>query len=216
MQPDNPASLMLAISLVDCRWQKYASTTPKIGNFHRLRTAPVLYQQNMDTVACNVTRRRKTGSDRKNSTDRSREQMWPANDGAGDDSEQRRVEGAGTEWARAIVPRSWAEEYRSAFVAIGAVLALGLILWHFDHKLSPEFGAGLDLDTIVIAIMTVLRVALGSIVESCLSQAAWIWASKSHQLCKKNVFRLEDFKLFDEASRGFLGSLALLWRMKGL
>ncbi|KAF4507618.1 hypothetical protein G6O67_004097 [Ophiocordyceps sinensis] len=55
-----------------------------------------------------------------------------------------------------------------------------------------------------------------SIVESCICQGAWIWVSKSHQARTRNRARLEDFKLFDEASRGFLGSLALLWRLKGL
>ncbi|PHH92485.1 hypothetical protein CDD83_7233 [Cordyceps sp. RAO-2017] len=69
---------------------------------------------------------------------------------------------------------------------------------------------------IVIAIMTLVRVALGSIVESCICQGAWIWVSKSHQIRTRNRARLEDFKLFDEASRGFLGSLSLLWRLKGL
>ncbi|PHH69719.1 hypothetical protein CDD80_6550 [Ophiocordyceps camponoti-rufipedis] len=69
---------------------------------------------------------------------------------------------------------------------------------------------------IVIAITTLIRVALGSIVESCICQGAWIWVSKSHQRRTNNIARLEDFKLFDEASRGFLSSVALLWRLKGM
>ncbi|OAA73444.1 arginase family protein [Cordyceps fumosorosea ARSEF 2679] len=69
---------------------------------------------------------------------------------------------------------------------------------------------------VVIALVTISRVAMGNIVEACISQCAWIWISKSHQRRTHTVARLEDFKLFDEASRGFLGSVALIWRMKGL
>lgn len=112
--------------------------------------------------------------------------------------------------------RWWADEYRCAALCMAGIVTLGLVLWHFDGKLAPRFEPGIELDMIVIAIMTLVRVTLGSIVESCICQGAWIWVSKSHQARKRNRARLEDFKLFDEASRGFLGSLALLWRLKGL
>ncbi|KJZ77566.1 hypothetical protein HIM_03290 [Hirsutella minnesotensis 3608] len=110
----------------------------------------------------------------------------------------------------------WADEYRCAVLCAIGIVALALVLWHFDGKLHPRLGPGIELDMIVIAIMTLVRVTLGSIVESCICQGAWIWVSKSHQARTRVRARLEDFKLFDEASRGFLGSLALLWRLKGL
>ncbi|EQK98038.1 arginase family protein [Ophiocordyceps sinensis CO18] len=146
-----------------------------------------------------------------------------AHDGAADDNEvdakanlghdgprprQRRLDSSSFRW--------WTDEYRCAALCIGGIVALALVLWHFDGKLAPHFEPGIELDMIVIAIMTLIRVTLGSIVESCICQGAWIWVSKSHQARTRNRARLEDFKLFDEASRGFLGSLALLWRLKGL
>lgn len=76
-------------------------------------------------------------------------------------------------------------------------------LVQFDDELEPNFG-GLALNTVIIAIMTVYRVALKAIVETALSQGAWIWVSASRQRRGKNTTpaRLEDFKMFDEASRG--------------
>ncbi|KAJ6443091.1 arginase family protein [Purpureocillium lavendulum] len=110
----------------------------------------------------------------------------------------------------------WSSEYRWAVACITGLVILSVILWHFDGKLSPDLGPVMQLDMVIIAIMTLVRVALGSIVESCICQGAWIWFSKSHQTRAQRHARLEDFKLFNEASRGLLGSLSLLWRLRGL
>ncbi|EGX91852.1 arginase family protein [Cordyceps militaris CM01] len=110
----------------------------------------------------------------------------------------------------------WADEYKSAVICGLSIAILSVVLWYYDGKLVPRLSPGLDLEMVVIALVTVARVAMGNVVEACLSQCAWIWIAKSHQRRTKTVARLEDFKLFDEASRGFLGSVALMWRMKGL
>ncbi|GJN70570.1 hypothetical protein PLICBS_004628 [Purpureocillium lilacinum] len=112
--------------------------------------------------------------------------------------------------------RWWTDEYRCAVACIAGIVTLSMVLWHFDGKPAPNIGPGLQLDMVVIAITTLVRIALGSIVESCLCQGAWIWFSKSHQARSRRRAKLEDFKLFDEASRGLLGSLSLLWRLRGL
>ncbi|KAI0545534.1 hypothetical protein F4679DRAFT_576071 [Xylaria curta] len=49
--------------------------------------------------------------------------------------------------------------------------------------------------------MSVYRLALKAIIETCVSQGAWIWVSGFRK--GKTEARLEDFKMFDEASRGF-------------
>ncbi|POR32856.1 Uncharacterized protein TPAR_06940 [Tolypocladium paradoxum] len=141
------------------------------------------------------------------------------NDGAADDddsAEQNNPEKRLATKRRYISSFTWwADEYRCAVLCMVGLAVLTLVLWHFDGKLAPDFGPGMELDMIVIAIMTLVRVTLGSIVEACICQGAWIWVSKSHQARTQNKARLEDFKVFDEASRGLLGSLALLWRLKG-
>ncbi len=49
---------------------------------------------------------------------------------------------------------------------------------------------------------TVVRVSMKGIVESSISQGAWIWVSSERQKRCKHHARLQDFRLFDEASRG--------------
>ncbi|KAJ3495125.1 hypothetical protein NLG97_g3611 [Lecanicillium saksenae] len=101
----------------------------------------------------------------------------------------------------------WADEYKSAIICGLSIIILSIVLWYFDGKLVPHLSPGLDLDMVVIALVTVCRVAMGNIVEACISQCAWIWIAKSHQLRTNTVARLEDFKLFDEASRGHLSCI---------
>ncbi|KAM3524069.1 hypothetical protein MY4038_007892 [Beauveria bassiana] len=117
-----------------------------------------------------------------------------------------------------VALQSWADEYKSAIICGLSIVILVIILWYYDGKLAPRLSpvGALDLDMVVIALVTVARVGVGNVVEACIAQGAWIWVAKTHQRRTNTVARLEDFKLFDEASRGFLGSAALIWRMKGL
>lgn len=88
------------------------------------------------------------------------------------------------------------------------------LLEHYDSRVVPELSWGLQLDTAIIALVTVVRVSLKAIVESSISQGAWIWVSEAAQMRSDHHARLDDFKLFDEASRGLWGSICLIWRMK--
>ncbi|KAI0596517.1 hypothetical protein F4775DRAFT_594201 [Biscogniauxia sp. FL1348] len=60
--------------------------------------------------------------------------------------------------------------------------------------------------------MSIFRLALKGVVETCVSQGAWIWVSGFRK--GRTEARLEDFKMFDEASRGLYGSMVLIWRLK--
>lgn len=79
--------------------------------------------------------------------------------------------------------------------------------------LEPEWNDSLKLSTIIIAVMSCFRLALKAVVQTCISQGAWIWVSGFRK--GKVEARLEDFKMFDEAATGLYGSLVLLWRLKG-
>jgi hypothetical protein len=109
----------------------------------------------------------------------------------------------------------WTEEYFYAFVCVAFATGLGLMLKYFDNSLVPQaLFWNVQFDTIVIALVTVVRVSLKAFVEAAISQGAWLWvAARSQRRCK-HVSRLKDFKLFDEASRGLKGSLILLWCLK--
>ncbi|KAI0421798.1 hypothetical protein F5X98DRAFT_370427 [Xylaria grammica] len=97
-------------------------------------------------------------------------------------------------------------------VCLAAAAALVVLLSTFNGRLEPSWGDNIQLGTVLIAIMSVYRLALKAIVEACVGQGAWIWVSGFRK--GKTEAKLEDFKMFDEASRGLYGALVLLWRMK--
>ncbi|KAI0384069.1 hypothetical protein F5Y04DRAFT_248906 [Hypomontagnella monticulosa] len=61
--------------------------------------------------------------------------------------------------------------------------------------------------------MSCFRIALRAIIQTCISQGAWIWVSAFRK--GRAEARLQDFKMFDDASTGLWGSLVLIWRMRG-
>lgn len=97
----------------------------------------------------------------------------------------------------------WDEEYRYALLCIIFAILLAMLLRRYDNELEPELPFGLNLDMVVVAMMTGVRVGLKAITEASISQGAWIWVSANYQRRLGNRHaRLEDFKRFDEASRG--------------
>ncbi|GKT65074.1 hypothetical protein ColTof4_07463 [Colletotrichum tofieldiae] len=97
----------------------------------------------------------------------------------------------------------WNDEYRLVAVCIVGAIALGIIFQKFDNKVVPQLKGDIDFDVIIVAMFTCVRVAISGIVESSISQAAWIWVSEARQRRTKDMrARLEDFKIYDEASRG--------------
>ena len=109
--------------------------------------------------------------------------------------------------------RWWQEEYCCALACIIGSTLLGLLLRRYDNQLVPDLPFG-NFDMAIVFMMTVVRVALKAIVEASISQGAWIWVSEARQRRGRSHARLEDFKLFDDASRGLWGSIALLWRLR--
>ncbi|KAF6811797.1 hypothetical protein CSOJ01_05525 [Colletotrichum sojae] len=124
------------------------------------------------------------------------------NDGAVDDDE----EGEGpprplpkSNWRSTY--RWWTDEYRLAAVCVAVAIALGIVFAKLDNQLVPQLGHDFDFDVIIVAMFTCVRVAMSGIVESCISQAAWIWVSEARQRRTNDMrARLEDFKIYDEAS----------------
>ncbi|CAI0653480.1 unnamed protein product [Colletotrichum noveboracense] len=109
----------------------------------------------------------------------------------------------------------WIDEYLLVVVCIIGAIALGIIFKRFDKDLVPVLPLGVDFDVIIVAMFTCVRVAMSGIVESCISQAAWIWVSDARQSRTHDMrARLEDFKIYDEASRGLWGSICLIWRLR--
>ncbi|KAK5663561.1 hypothetical protein OQA88_3992 [Cercophora sp. LCS_1] len=89
-----------------------------------------------------------------------------------------------------------------------------MILRSYDNHAVPRLGLGVQFDTLIIALVTVVRVSMSEIVEASISQGAWLWVSERAQQRSRHTAKLSDFGMFDEASRGIWGSLRLLWKMR--
>ncbi|KAK1969263.1 hypothetical protein LY78DRAFT_700934 [Colletotrichum sublineola] len=76
----------------------------------------------------------------------------------------------------------WNDEYRLVAVCILGAIALGIIFRKFDKRVVPQLRGNIDFDVIIVAMFTCVRVAMSGIVESSISQAAWIWVSE-HLAC---------------------------------
>ncbi|KAI1136082.1 hypothetical protein F5Y05DRAFT_420487 [Hypoxylon sp. FL0543] len=95
---------------------------------------------------------------------------------------------------------SWQEEYFYCGICLATACLLLNLMYFFDGKLEPEWNDNLKFSTIIVAVMSCFRLALKAVIESCISQGAWIWVSGFRK--GKVEARLEDFKLFSEAATG--------------
>jgi hypothetical protein len=81
------------------------------------------------------------------------------------------------------------------------------VLRVYNGQLSPEWPLGITLNTFLAFLTSLAKLALVIPVTAGLGQLRWLWFSKSR--------RLMEFELFEQASRGVLGSLRLLISLKG-
>ncbi|KAK8009969.1 hypothetical protein PG990_008934 [Apiospora arundinis] len=114
-----------------------------------------------------------------------------------------------TEERKTTVSRShsWAPEIAALFCSAAALIALIILLSKEDATRLADWKAPFSLNTVVAILSVVFRTPLAFAVGSCLGQGKWAWFSKQSGT-------VAVFAAIDEASRGPLGSLQLLWRLK--
>lgn len=101
----------------------------------------------------------------------------------------------------------WWKELLWCVVSIACIPALVGMLRRFENQPLPDWPHGITLNTAVAFISTLCRTAFLLPVVEALSQLKWNWYRKPRAL--------QDFRVFDEASRGPWGSLKLLFTTKG-
>ncbi|KAL2060391.1 hypothetical protein VTL71DRAFT_9786 [Oculimacula yallundae] len=109
----------------------------------------------------------------------------------------------------------WKYEILASFVAVGALMALMLIMSYFQGRPQDEISlpGSLQLSAIIAALSTVIRAALLVPVTSALSQDAWLWLADPKQRPSRKS-RLVDMEVTDEASRGPWGCLLFLFEAR--
>ncbi|KAJ3533207.1 hypothetical protein NM208_g8091 [Fusarium decemcellulare] len=105
----------------------------------------------------------------------------------------------------------WLFEIIAIAVSCALTITLCLVLSSFDGHETPYFGSilswGIPLNTVVSLIGTLAVATSLSAVIECISQLKWLWFSNK-------VRPLRDMETFDQASRGLVGSLNLIWELR--
>ncbi|KAK3375602.1 hypothetical protein B0T24DRAFT_524142 [Lasiosphaeria ovina] len=103
---------------------------------------------------------------------------------------------------------SWTYEMLSMLFAIGAVGSITGVLAYYDGKSLPSWPSSITLNAIIAILATIATASMSVPLSSGLGQLKWI-------RFRQNRTPLSDMELFDDASRGALGALALLLRARG-
>lgn len=91
--------------------------------------------------------------------------------------------------------------------AIASFAAIIFILGMYDNRLLSSWPHDVQINTVLSALATLLKGSMLVSVCACLGQLKWTWYADRGQ-------PLQDFQIFDGASRGPLGAAQLLYRLK--
>ncbi|KAK0123470.1 hypothetical protein ONS96_010453 [Cadophora gregata f. sp. sojae] len=100
----------------------------------------------------------------------------------------------------------WKWELLSLVGTIMALVAIVIVLNHYNGKPSPKWPYEITLNTLVSVFSTLLKALMMMAVAECISQLKWIWF--------KDPRSLTDLTTFENASRGPWGSAQLLFTLK--
>jgi hypothetical protein len=109
------------------------------------------------------------------------------------------------------IPQWWGKELAMMIVSLIAFIALVVILAVLDGKPVRHWDP-LTLNSINLILTTVTGSALAAILGSALSQNLWNGFAQQRKSSGFTTRPAQDLQVYDGASRGPLGSLALLWK----
>jgi len=87
--------------------------------------------------------------------------------------------------------------------------AIIFILLYFDGQPLPSWPHKVTLNSILALLTTVAKAGLMIPIGAAIGQLKWIWFAEKER-------PLADFQTFDEASRGPIGGLKLIGRLRGM
>jgi hypothetical protein len=107
-------------------------------------------------------------------------------------------------WHR-LLQDTWLWEFTSALFSTCCFISICAVLFAYDGRVRPTWKLGLSLNAIISTLATGCRSSLTLVVREAISQLKWLWVrdGKPKQLLGMQVF--------DNASRGPLGALTMLF-----
>lgn len=116
---------------------------------------------------------------------------------------------------------TWLWEMLSLALSAACFIALSTVLLVYDGKSVPRLYWGITLNAIISTLVTISKSALLAAITPALGQLKWHWFQDSYSASRQvdkagggGGRSLMDAQLFDDASRGPLGSLRLLIRYR--
>ena len=110
----------------------------------------------------------------------------------------------------------WLLEPVAALLSLLTLVILVVVLQYFDRQLQKPWRYGITPNAVIAGLTTIIRTSLGVCVTAALSQSGWNWYARLNGEKIGRGKKIEDFGLFDEASRGSWGSAKLLWRFQAV
>ncbi|GAW14077.1 hypothetical protein ANO14919_034690 [Xylariales sp. No.14919] len=100
----------------------------------------------------------------------------------------------------------WGLEIICVALGFAAFAVIVIVLAWFDQHSLPSWPSQITLNTFVAFVTTIGKAAFMFPVPKAISQIQWAWFRRERPLY--------DIHVFDQASRGVMGSLVLLWRIR--
>ncbi|RAL12401.1 DUF3176 domain-containing protein [Aspergillus homomorphus CBS 101889] len=107
---------------------------------------------------------------------------------------------------RAVGPwgAGWLFEIVSCVIAVGALVAIVVVLQTYDGKPMPNWPYGITLNALISLLVTVMKAAMVYPITEGLSQLKWSWFNRQN--------KLNDLAVLDAASRGAVNAVFVLFR----
>ncbi|RDW66797.1 hypothetical protein BP5796_09546 [Coleophoma crateriformis] len=110
-------------------------------------------------------------------------------------------------WLTGNIWDGWTREIFSILFSLASLVAIVIVLARHNEKPAKNWSVGISLNTYLALFTTLAKAGMIFSVANCIGQLKWVWFSIRNA-------PLNDFAKFDDATRGPLDSLLLLWRLK--
>ncbi|KAH8900290.1 hypothetical protein GQ53DRAFT_741222 [Thozetella sp. PMI_491] len=105
--------------------------------------------------------------------------------------------------------QSWWTEILLLLFSTALLAAMIILFWKLDGTELNAWSAAISINSVTSILSVAFQIALMGVVGSCLSQGKWTWF-------RSRAGPIKGFLAFDDASRGPLGAISLLWWLKSL
>jgi hypothetical protein len=106
---------------------------------------------------------------------------------------------------------TWFWETAAVILSLAAILGLIFVLRHVDDKPQTSWTFKITPNTVISLLSTTARSSSLVTISAVIGQEEWMWFGLGSQKGFRRDTRLIDLQIFEDASRGPLGSLSLIW-----